>query len=452
MGRIPVIILTGMLILTSLLSIFFIDETVADDEETFHLFYAYDTGTSQNYEVYYATGNISSYTPGGNNPVLDGTDISWTTGGGRTVPSWLWKNSSSGIIYLGFNGYPDPLHGGSYECGITSNTVYDSTGWGIVGNQNTYDPITTDTFTDHCSYIRDGVWHLYYTDGTNGEIVYGTLTRDGINITEDDIPMDVNFTKHIDPLPGDLTGIYQRIDIGQYGGRYYMLTSNRTNPAQSQYREISLYVNSTGSFTSWEHVGNDPLISRGTNDWASYPCFLKDQYGNIVTYDGYFWILYTRGSSGGYWIFCRARCLLEDGVAGTYSKVEGDSGCLDGFTTTDRFSNPIWIYDDGGGEPPGGSNYTAPVITSMGYSGVYGLDNKSVVVGTFYVNFTYNDSATPSFFWLNISSDTGFESLIKNVNITDLVGNPGYYNCSISSGVTASTSKRYVHVRAFYGD
>lgn len=101
-----------------------------------------------------------------------------------------------------------------------------------------------------------------------------------------------------------------------------------------------------------------------------------------------------------------------------------------------------------GGDPP--SDYNAPVIQSMGYSGSGDLLNQSVMVGTFWVNFTYDTNSTPSYFWLNISNSVGFGSTIKDVNITDLDGNPGYYNCSISSGVTASTSKRYVHVKSFY--
>lgn len=98
--------------------------------------------------------------------------------------------------------------------------------------------------------------------------------------------------------------------------------------------------------------------------------------------------------------------------------------------------------------PP--SVYDPPNITSMGYSGCYDHGNQSVMVGTLYVNFSYDTSGTPSYFWLNISNDTGFSNLVKNVNITS-GWTGGYCNESISTGVAASTDKYYVHVRGFYG-
>lgn len=123
-------------------------------------------------------------------------------------------------------------------------------------------------------------------------------------------------------------------------------------------------------------------------------------------------------------------------------------------TTSDVYSDNdgyIRLYENMTSEPvcstPG--SYDPPNITSMGYSGCYNQSNQSVMVGSFYVNFSYNISYTPSFFWLNISHYPAFNSTVKNVNITS-GWTDGYCNETISTGVAASTSKYYVHVRGFY--
>jgi len=106
----------------------------------------------------------------------------------------------------------------------------------------------------------------------------------------------------------------------------------------------------------------------------------------------------------------------------------------------------------GGPYNPGASiSYDAPVIQGMGYTGSGVLGDVNVTVGSWWINWSYDTNGTPTSHRVDIASDTGFGSIVWNYNVSHAgVVEGDYCNMTISN-LTASTAKRYAHVRVFYG-
>lgn len=96
-----------------------------------------------------------------------------------------------------------------------------------------------------------------------------------------------------------------------------------------------------------------------------------------------------------------------------------------------------------------GSIYNAPVINHMGYGDSGPLGDKNVTVGTFWVNWTWDTNDTPSSHLIQIASDTLFSNILIYYNCSH---NPsgGYMNTTFNN-ITASSNKRYIRIRSFYG-
>ena len=450
-----VFLVSFVLILASVSVVFVPIERVAGTTTyNFHLFYSSDTCGGDTYCIRYANCSTpnGTYTPGANNPLIVADDFSFNNTFDRLLPEWFYYNESSGMMYLGVHKGTS----GAYWGTVTSSDEWDSTKWGNSsymhdgGNTSLYPtPGLAANSGGHGGFIFDSTsseWIMYHSQMVDAQLSYGVLSRGGTNITYPDNPMDVNFTvvnTSVEVNGSASTSDWQTtdIDIGYYNGSYYLLASNHSSPPSGATREVTAYVNNSGTLFSWNWT-TEYFITHNGEPRATYPCWLLNMNNTIATYDDKFWILYSWGD--GSWTIRYAWRNVSDGIIGTYT----DGGNITGITGSNTH-NPVWVLETTSEE---NISYNDPVIESMGYSGSSALNNSSVMLGDFWVNWSYDTNATPSYHWLNVSNSSGFGSTYLDFNEThaNVSAGTGYCNITIST-VSSSTTKRYVRVRSFYG-
>ena len=107
---------------------------------------------------------------------------------------------------------------------------------------------------------------------------------------------------------------------------------------------------------------------------------------------------------------------------------------------------------DGAG---GGSDEDPPVINHMGYSGSGELGNESVMVGSFWINFTWNGgdsgSPVPDTYDIVFYNDPGCTDIYYNISGVnhDSYDHGDYVNYTVTI-VSARVAEFYVRIKAYY--
>lgn len=216
----------------------------------------------------------------------------------------------------------------------------------------------------------------------------------------------------------------------------YFMESFDSGMSWTNYVNIYAQVGRLGDPNlDWLNEDQDILILHGRK-WVGtiqYSCFY------ISSDFGLTWTNYTSLDASG-----------DGAYTGFASYGSQDKGYLTWFDGGNIYG--IWIGDNTTYGSPG--TYDPPIINHMGYllhGGSGQLGNTSVIAGSFWINWTWDTSGTPSSHMVVIANDTSFTNIVYNYNVSH--SNPylqgDYMNITISN-LTSSSFKKYVHIRSFY--
>jgi hypothetical protein len=318
-------------------------------EYLFNLYYSYEDNAESNYKIQFASSNdLLTWVNSSNNPIIE-PDLGSSWDSDRLVPESLVEFGD--YKYLIYHGYEDGVAG--YQLGIIRATTYDNSSWEKESN-NPVVPLGSGweaDNTDHSTLVvkDDAYWVHYIGDSVSTYAGIGIAwlnESDGGNLSASSVaPWDCeSHTYSGNPIEYDKINRTQDVDIGYYNNYYYMIISH-TKIGDSDRNIYLIKSNNTNDLYNWtrQNMSGDtwnPIISKGSggsweDTWVSYCSFLKDLDGNIATYDGKFWIMYT-GNDGTHWNLGLASAT---DIEGEWTK--HGSNPLSDFSGDDKYHNPV---------------------------------------------------------------------------------------------------------------